>query len=115
MSQHNINNNNGNTTNKPLHHETESRADRKQQRELAAARQSGTVAPAVDSATGIMINPHNPEFITKRPWYLGGDNNNGMAIGGGESLQHQADQRPAQDRLELSLTVADELLAEQRQ
>ena len=102
------------SNNKLLHHETESRADRKQQRELAAARQSGTVAPAVDAATGQMINPHNPEFITKRPWYLGGDNL-ASTVGGGESLQHQADQRPAQDRQELSLTVAEELLKEQRQ
>ena len=36
-------------------HETESRSDRRQQRELAAARQSGQVAPAVDAATGQMI------------------------------------------------------------
>ena len=42
--------------NKPPTHETESRAHRKQQRDLAAARQSGTVAPAVDTATGQMIS-----------------------------------------------------------
>lgn len=105
--------------NKPPTHEAESRADRKQQRELAAARQSGAVAPAVDAATGQMINPHNPSFITQRPWYLGGDGAGGAggaAAGGAEeSLQHQADQRPEHDRKELSLTSAEELLAQQRQ
>jgi hypothetical protein len=25
----------------------------------------------MDVESGAMINPHNPEFITKRPWYLG--------------------------------------------
>ena len=97
-------------------HETESRSDRRQQRELAAARQSGQVAPAVDAATGQMINPHNPSFITKRPWYLGQD---GAAAAAQQvdaaSLQHQADQRPEHDRRELSLSTAEELLAQQRQ
>lgn len=34
---------------------------------------TGTAAPAIDVTSGQMINPHNPEFITKKPWYLGGD------------------------------------------
>jgi pre-mRNA-processing factor SLU7 len=89
-------------------HTTESIADRKKTRELAEARQSGAVAPAVDVNTGAMINPHNPEFITKRPWYLGGGDE-------GPSLDHQADQRLESERVELSLASADQLLLKERQ
>lgn len=96
----------------PPSHQTESMSDRKQQRELQAARASGQVAPAVDVKTGNMINPHNPDFITKRPWYLGGDQDN--AGGAGPSLDHQTDQRPVQEKVELSLEAADSLLEEQR-
>lgn len=102
----------------PVAHEAETRADRRQQRELQEARMAGSVAPAIDAATGQMINPHNPEFITKRPWYLGGDSG---AAGGGatgaaaESLRHQADQRPDGERQELSLTVAEAILEKQQQ
>ena len=45
-------------------HTTESISDRKAARELAEARASGAVAPAVDINTNKIINPHNPEFIT---------------------------------------------------
>ncbi len=86
-------------------HVTESITDRKKSRELAEARQSGQVAPAVDVKTGAMINPHNPEFITKRPWYLGED--------AGPSLDHQAD--PTRDQVLLSLQSADALVKEERQ
>jgi hypothetical protein len=55
------------------HHQTESRDDRKKARELQEARAAGTAAPAVDASSGQIINPHNPEFLTKKPWYLGGD------------------------------------------
>jgi hypothetical protein len=41
-----------------------------------------------------MINPHNPEFITKRPWYLGGADT-------GPSLDHQADQRLESERIDI--------------
>lgn len=88
-------------------HTTETIADRKKSRELAEARQSGAVAPAVDIKTGAMINPHNPEFITKRPWYLGGGD-------AGPSLDHQADQRLESERVELSMGAADELLRKER-
>jgi pre-mRNA-processing factor SLU7 len=88
-------------------HVTESIADRKKSRELAEARQSGAIAPAVDVKTGAMINPHNPEFITKRPWYLGGADK-------GPSLDHQADQRLESERTELSLSAADQILREER-
>jgi pre-mRNA-processing factor SLU7 len=88
-------------------HQTESAQDRKKNRELAEARQSGAVAPAVDVKTGSMINPHNPEFITKRPWYLGGGD-------AGPSLDHQADQRPDREKFEVTLRDADEFLHEER-
>ncbi|CAB9522866.1 splicing factor SLU7 [Seminavis robusta] len=88
-------------------HVTESVADRKKNRELAEARQSGTVAPAVDVKSGAMINPHNPEFITKRPWYLGGGD-------AGPSLEHQADQRPDKDKFPVTLADADDFLAQER-
>ena len=46
------------------------------------ARQAGTAAPALDKERGgEMINPHNPEFLTKKPWYLGDD--------AGPTLSHQ--------------------------
>ena len=88
-------------------HVTESAADRRKTRELAEARASGAVAPAVDVKTGSMINPHNPEFITKRPWYLGGGDT-------GPSLDHQADQRPDKERIEVTLADADAFLQEER-
>ena len=56
-----------------------------------------------------MINPHNPEFITKKPWYLTeGDD------GAGPSLDHQADQRREEDRIGISLGEADRLVKEER-
>lgn len=82
---------------------TETVKDRKKSRELAEARQSGAVAPAVDIKTGSMINPHNPEFLTKRPWYLG--------QGEGPSLDHQVE-REVQE--ELTLQQADRLLRQKR-
>lgn len=85
-------------------HNTESISDRKKNRELAEARASGAVAPAVDVKTGSMINPHNPEFLTKRPWYLG--------EGEGPSLDHQAG--VVETKQELSLTEADALVQEKR-
>ena len=86
-------------------HSTESIADRKKSRELAEARQSGAVAPAVDIKTGSMINPHNPEFLTKRPWYLG--------EGEGPSLDHQAG--VVEEVQELTLSEADRLLRDKRE
>ena len=86
-------------------------SDRRKERELQEARQSGTVPPQVDVKTGAMINPHNPEFITKRPWYLG----NSQGADSGPSLDHQTSQRPNKDRLELSLSTAHQLVQQQRQ
>ena len=88
-------------------HTTQSIADRKKSRELAEARQSGNVAPEVDVKTGAMINPHNPDFITKRPWYLGGNDD-------GPSLDHQGDQRLDKDRIEHSMALADNFVKQHR-
>mmetsp|Transcript_23039 Transcript_23039/g.32457 ORF Transcript_23039/g.32457 Transcript_23039/m.32457 type:complete len:736 (+) Transcript_23039:369-2576(+) len=98
-----------NGTTKSIQHVTESISDRKKSRELQQARQSGTAAPEVDVKTGAMINPHNPEFITKRPWYLGGGEDHGP------SLDHQADQRTESEKLELSVSNADKLVRMQRE
>ncbi len=89
-------------------HITESVSDRKAARELAEARASGAVAPAVDINTNKIINPHNPEFITKRPWYLGNNDQ-------GPSLDHQAlDPNSGGDKAFLSMKSADQLLQEER-
>ena len=89
-------------------HVTESISDRKAARELAEARASGAVAPAVDINTNKIINPHNPEFITKRPWYLGNNDQ-------GPSLDHQAlDPNSGGDKAFLSMKSADALLQEER-
>jgi pre-mRNA-processing factor SLU7 len=89
-------------------HVTESIADRKAAREIAEARQSGSVAPAIDVKTNAIINPHNPEFITKRPWYLGNNDE-------GPSLDHQTLDPNASDRQTLSLAAADQLVKKERQ
>lgn len=89
-------------------HTTESISDRKKSQQLKEARQSGVVAPETDVNSGKIINPHNPEFITKRPWYLGGGDE-------GPSLDHQGDQRLESERTELSLNAADRLLLLERQ
>lgn len=94
------------STSKPLH-VTESIADRKAAREIAEARQSGTVAPQVDVKTNAIINPHNPEFITKRPWYLGNNDE-------GPSLDHQTLDPNASDRQVLTMASADQLIKQER-
>jgi len=89
-------------------HVTESISDRKAARELAEARASGAIAPAVDVNTNKIINPHNPEFITKRPWYLGNNDE-------GPSLDHQAlDPSTSGDKAVLSMVSADRLVREER-
>ena len=88
-------------------HTTESIADKRKQRELLEARQAGTAAPEIDASTGAIINPHNPEFITRRPWYLGGGD-------AGPSLDHQADQRAIADRVGISLAASEALVASER-
>lgn len=81
----------------------ESLLDRRQQQQLHEARQSGAVAPAVDQATGQIINPHNPEFLTKKPWYLGQASQ--------PTLEHQ---QGLLELNEVSLTAAEEALEKER-
>lgn len=88
-------------------HVTETIADRKAAKELAEARQSGNVAPVVDVKTNQIINPHNPEFITKRPWYLGNNDE-------GPSLDHQTLDPNASDRNILTMQLADQLVKQER-
>ena len=83
-------------------HTTEAREDRKRRKELEEARQSGKAAPEIDVESGKMINPHNPEYITKRPWYLGES---------GPSLNHHAVQK--KDRV-LSMHEADAVARERK-
>lgn len=108
-------------------HVTESISDRRKARELASARQSGAAAPEIDTKTGAMINPHNPEFITKRPWYLGGGDApsgsaptgaGGVPTGGdnvGASLDHQSSQKLEHDRTGISLISSDAILLQSRE
>ena len=54
-----------------------------------------------------MTYPNNPEFITKRPWYLGRADE-------GPFLDHQANQKEDADALELSLKEAENLVVAER-
>lgn len=58
---------------------------------------SGDKPPAIDQ-DGKMINPHNPEFITKVPWYLGNT---------GPTLKHHSRQK---NNHELSIAETDALV-----
>ena len=55
--------------------------------------------PTPTRCSGKLINPHNPEYITKRPWYLGES---------GPSLNHHAKQNGDSS---LGLQEAEEILA----
>ena len=74
-------------------------ADFKKRQEDAKKKQNGEIAPDVDESSGRIINPHNPEFITKVPWYLGNS---------GPTLKHHNVQKVDH---ELSLSEADQLFA----
>ena len=68
----------------------------KKRQDDAKKKQSGEMAPDLDQ-DGKMINPHNPDFITKVPWYLGSS---------GPTLKHHNIQKS--DHF-LSLSEADQL------
>ena len=65
----------------------------------ATKRAAGHLPPEMDEKTGKIINPHNPEFITRVPWYLGES---------GPTLKHHGDQKASH---ELSMEEADNLFA----
>lgn len=69
----------------------------KKRQEDAVKKQNGDIAPDVDQ-DGKMINPHNPDFITRVPWYLGNS---------GPTLKHHEVQKV--DHF-LSLKESDELV-----
>ncbi|KAH9090036.1 hypothetical protein Ae201684P_014791 [Aphanomyces euteiches] len=71
-------------------------SDFRKKKEIDEARKNGTLPPEKD-ADGNLINPHNPDYISKRPWYLGESN---------ASLKHQIN--PKKDQV-LSMTDADAL------
>eukprot|EP00475_Leptophrys_vorax_P024276 TRINITY_DN3348_c0_g1_i1.p1 TRINITY_DN3348_c0_g1~~TRINITY_DN3348_c0_g1_i1.p1 ORF type:complete len:461 (+),score=127.86 TRINITY_DN3348_c0_g1_i1:1414-2796(+) len=54
-----------------------SREEYKKRRELEELRKAGIAQPAYDEE-GKMINPHIPAYISKRPWYLGGSEAQGL-------------------------------------
>jgi pre-mRNA-processing factor SLU7 len=76
--------------------------DFKKRKEESAKKQSGEMAPDVDQ-DGKIINPHNPDFITKVPWYLGPS---------GPTLKHHSIQKS--DHF-LSMSEADELIQQKNQ
>lgn len=69
--------------------------------------QTGTAAGGSGSGGGI-VNPHNPEFLTKKPWYLGGEASQEP------TLDHQQSAGGNQKQT-LSLQAAEQLLQKQRQ
>lgn len=76
-----------------------SAASFKKRQEDALKKQTGELPPDLDQ-DGKMINPHNPDFITKVPWYLGDS---------GPTLKHHSVQK---EEHVLSMTETDELVAE---
>eukprot|EP00635_Sarcinochrysidales_sp_CCMP3193_P011695 CAMPEP_0118915480 /NCGR_PEP_ID=MMETSP1166-20130328/15638_1 /TAXON_ID=1104430 /ORGANISM="Chrysoreinhardia sp, Strain CCMP3193" /LENGTH=624 /DNA_ID=CAMNT_0006855179 /DNA_START=1 /DNA_END=1875 /DNA_ORIENTATION=+ len=77
---------------------------RRREKELKQQRESGALPPQMDVATNKPINPHNPEFLTKRPWYLGES---------GPSLTHHGKQK--KDRAHVvSMAEADDHALQQR-
>lgn len=74
----------------------------KKRQDDAKKKQSGEMAPDLDQ-DGKMINPHNPDFITKVPWYLGNS---------GPTLKHHNIQKS--DHF-LSLSESDQIINQKLQ
>jgi pre-mRNA-processing factor SLU7 len=72
-------------------------SEAKKRKETAIKKQNGQIAPDLDQ-DGKMINPHNPDFITKVPWYLGSS---------GPTLKHHSIQK--NDNF-LTLNETDQLI-----
>lgn len=70
--------------------------------ETAKKKQTGELPPDVDQ-DGKMINPHNPDFITKVPWYLGDS---------GPTLRHHSVQK---SNAVLSMAETDALVQQKAQ
>jgi len=74
-----------------------SRDEMRKKRDIEDARKAGTLPPEQDE-DGNMINPHNPDYISKRPWYLGES---------GPSLKHQ---NAAKKETIMSMQEQDDLM-----
>ncbi|KAL7556575.1 hypothetical protein ACA910_009091 [Epithemia clementina (nom. ined.)] len=59
-----------------------------------------------DKSAPAMVNPHNPEFITKKPWYLGDSTDE-------PTLEHQT-APTLNKKVPLSLAASEALVAQQR-
>ena len=68
--------------------------------------QTAGAAAGGDAAAPNMVNPHNPEFITKKPWYLGDSNE--------PTLDHQT-APTLNKKTPLSLSASEALVAKHRQ
>jgi len=86
-------------------------SNQQQQQQQQGGDAAASTAPAI-------VNPHNPEFLTKKPWYLSGqpeDGGGGAAAAGGggdATLEHQ--QKAGDYREELTLADAERALALKR-
>lgn len=65
-----------------------------------------TTTTTTTTATAI-VNPHNPEFITKKPWYLGDSTD-------GPTLEHQSVQSTLYKKTPVSLAASEALVQQQR-
>ena len=69
---------------------------------------AGANNPQGGSSGGGIVNPHNPEFLTKKPWYLGGEESQEP------TLEHQS-KGNSQKQQQFSLQASEALLQSQRE